>query len=54
MQPTCAWGSGAYVSSCGGLGIRVEKASELDAALERALAHDGPTTVEIMTDTDLV
>ena len=43
-----------YVSSCGGLGIRVEKASELGAALEQALAHDGPATVEVMTDADLV
>ena len=44
----------AYVSSCGGLGIRVEQATELAAALERALAYDGPATVEVMTDVELV
>ena len=43
-----------YVTSCGGLGIRVTDAAELDAALERALAHDGPATVEVMTDVELV
>jgi thiamine pyrophosphate-dependent acetolactate synthase large subunit-like protein len=43
-----------YVASCGGLGIRVEHASDLVAALERALLHEGPATVEVMTDADLV
>lgn len=44
----------AYVTSCGGLGIRVEKVADLDSALKRALAHDGPATVEIITDVELV
>ncbi len=44
----------AYVTSCGGLGIRVEAKSELDEALERALAHDGPATVEVITDPELI
>jgi thiamine pyrophosphate-dependent acetolactate synthase large subunit-like protein len=44
----------AYVSSCGGLGIRVESAHELDEAFEMALAHDGPATVEVMTDAELI
>lgn len=43
-----------YVSNCGGLGIRVTKPAELDAALQKALAHDGPSTVEILTDAELV
>ncbi|MEM1206668.1 MAG: thiamine pyrophosphate-binding protein [Acidobacteriota bacterium] len=43
-----------YVTSCGGLGIRVTHADQLAAALERALAYDGPATVEVMTDADLI
>lgn len=43
-----------YVTSCGGLGIRVEKAEELDAALERAAAFEGPATVEVMSDVALI
>ena len=43
-----------YVDSCGGLGVRVEQVSELGAALEQALAHEGPATVEVITDADLV
>lgn len=43
-----------YVTSCGGLGIRVESAAELDAALERAAAFEGPATVEVMTDASLI
>jgi pyruvate oxidase len=43
-----------FVNSCGGLGIRVESADQLDEALARALEYDGPATVEIMTDVDLI
>lgn len=43
-----------FVTNCGGLGIRVEDAAELDDALERALAHEGPATVEIVADPLLV
>ena len=43
-----------YARLCGALGIRVESADELDDALERALAHDGPTLVEILTDSQLI
>ena len=43
-----------YVNGCGGLGIRVEDAGELDAALEQARDYDGPATVEVMTDSVLV
>lgn len=39
-----------FADNCGGLGIRVETLDELDAALERALAHEGPALVEIMAD----
>jgi thiamine pyrophosphate-dependent acetolactate synthase large subunit-like protein len=43
-----------YAELCGALGIRVTAAAELDEALERAFAHDGPALVEVMTDADLV
>ena len=43
-----------YVTSCGGLGIRVEDKARLEEALERALAFDGPATVEVMTDVELI
>lgn len=43
-----------FVTSCGGLGIRVEKREDLEGAIKTALAYDGPATVEIMTDAELV
>jgi len=43
-----------FVTSCGGLGIRVEHASELPGALDRALHYDGPATVEVLTDAELI
>ena len=43
-----------YAELCGALGIRVTQAAELDDALTRALAHDGPALVEVMTDAELI
>ena len=43
-----------FVTSCGGLGIRVEKIEDLEPAFETMLAHEGPVTVEIMTDALLI
>lgn len=43
-----------YARTCGTLGIRVNTASELDAALDEALAHNGPALIEVITDPDLV
>jgi pyruvate oxidase len=43
-----------YAENCGGLGIRVQNRDELDDALTRALEHDGPSMVEILTDPELV
>ena len=43
-----------YARICGALGIRVTAQEDLDAALARALAHDGPALVEVMCDADLV
>jgi len=44
----------AYAELCGALGLRVTKKDELDAALQRALAHDGPSLVEIISDVELI
>ena len=43
-----------FVTSCGGKGTRVTHADELDRAIGDALAYDGPATVEIMCDADLI
>ena len=43
-----------YARLCGAEGIRVERAEELEPALERALAHPGPSLVEILTDAELI
>lgn len=43
-----------YAELCGALGIRVEHAADLDDAIVRALAHEGPALVEVMCDADLV
>ena len=43
-----------FAENCGALGIRVTDISELDAALERLFAHDGPAMVEVMTDPMLI
>ncbi|MFT7621316.1 MAG: pyruvate oxidase [Myxococcota bacterium] len=39
-----------YATLCGALGIRVERIEDLEAALVRALAHDGPALVEVIAD----
>lgn len=44
----------AYAEMCGGLGLRVRRASELDGALTQALTYDGPSLVEIHSDAQLV
>ncbi len=43
-----------YAEICGGKGIRVQTREQLDAAIPEALAHDGPTLVEIISDPTLV
>ncbi|GJM17980.1 MAG: pyruvate oxidase [Phycisphaeraceae bacterium] len=43
-----------YVTSCGGLGLRVNAKGRLDDALEQAMAYPGPSTVEILTDVELI
>ncbi len=44
----------SYAESCGAMGIKVTAASQLDEALRRALAHPGPSLVEVITDPELV
>ena len=43
-----------YAKLCGGHGVRVTEAGELDDAIAAALAHDGPALVEIMADAELI
>ena len=43
-----------FARQCGGLGLKVTAASGLDPALAEALAHKGPSLVEVMTDAELV
>ena len=47
-------GFAAYAELCGALGIRVERREDLEPAVARALAHDGPSLVEVIQDPDLV
>jgi thiamine pyrophosphate-dependent acetolactate synthase large subunit-like protein len=44
----------AFAKLCGGKGFRVTEADKFEAAVQKALAHDGPALVEIITDADLV
>lgn len=44
----------ATAELCGLLGLRVERASQLDEALARALAHPGPSLVEVIADPSLI
>jgi thiamine pyrophosphate-dependent acetolactate synthase large subunit-like protein len=43
-----------YAELCGAMGIRVTDPADLESVLERALQHDGPALVEILTDPELV
>ena len=43
-----------FAASCGGFGVRVSQASDLDGALRQALDYDGPAIVEVETDPLLV
>ena len=44
----------AFAELCGALGIRVETRAQLEHALSRALAHPGPSLVEIVADPSLI
>ncbi len=43
-----------YATLCGAQGIRVERPEDLEDALARAIAHDGPSLVEVMADALLI
>jgi len=44
----------AYAELCGARGIRVDDRARLDGALVEALAHDGPSLVEVVGDPEFV
>ena len=43
-----------YAKICGAQGIQVTRAEELDEAIAKALAHDGPSLVEVVADAELI
>ncbi len=43
-----------YARLCGAFGQRVEQRADVREAIEKALAHDGPALVEIVTDAELI
>jgi len=43
-----------YANLCGALGLSVRKKDELDGAISEALAHNGPSLVEIHSDVELI
>ena len=63
MLGDCSWGPipernnpnfAEYATLCGALGLSVEKIEDLDDAIGTAIAHDGPSLVEIRSDAELV
>ena len=43
-----------YAENCGALGIRITDKSELENAIKKAIEHNGPSMVEIMTEPGLL
>ena len=43
-----------YAEICGALGIKVTSKDQLDEALKRGLAHEGPVLIEVETDPLLI
>jgi pyruvate oxidase len=43
-----------YARLCGALGLRVDRADQVDEALRSALAHPGPALVAIHADAELI
>ena len=43
-----------YAESCGAQGLLVERADQIDSALQAAFEHDGPSVVEVVTDGALI
>ena len=43
-----------YANSCGALGIRVTEKADLEEAMAKVLAHEGPAMLEVMADVSLI
>ena len=43
-----------YANNCGAMGLRVTETSQLDDTIQKALAYNGPSMVEIISDPDLI
>ena len=43
-----------FARSCGGMGELVKTRDQLDEAIAKAIAHNGPALVEVMTDAELL
>lgn len=43
-----------YAHSCGAFSIRVDKKEDLEAAMEKVMAHDGPALLEVIADVSLI
>jgi thiamine pyrophosphate-dependent acetolactate synthase large subunit-like protein/nitrite reductase/ring-hydroxylating ferredoxin subunit len=43
-----------YAQICGAFGVRVTSAAGLEDAIAAAIAHDGPSLIEVITDPELV
>ncbi len=43
-----------YAKNCGGLGIQVTDEHQINEAIRTALDYDGPSLVEVITDTELI
>jgi thiamine pyrophosphate-dependent acetolactate synthase large subunit-like protein len=47
-------GFAEYARECGGFGVRVTERGALAAAIAEALAYQGPSMVEVITDPELI
>ena len=43
-----------FATLCGAQGLRVTEKEQLDDAIAEALAHDGPSLVEVIADAELI
>jgi pyruvate dehydrogenase (quinone) len=41
-----------FAESCGGMGVRVERVADVEAAVRAALAHPGPALVDVLVNPD--
>ncbi|MCF6342001.1 MAG: thiamine pyrophosphate-binding protein [Bacteroidales bacterium] len=43
-----------FANNCGALGIRIEKRGELESAMQKIAAHNGPALLEVICDVNLI